>query len=621
MIAFLKRIPEKLGYVYAMRKKVKLFFLEKGFLETLRLGIRFLRYGRNGIFYKNSTEAYQAWIKYAEKNISKEGMVQVIQTWDYLPLVSIVTPVYNVDPQWLDACVQSVMDQAYPHWELCLYDDASTNQETITCLEKWSQTDSRIKVSYGKQNLHISGASNKAIELATGEFVALLDNDDAITPNALFEVVNCLQINKDLDFIYSDEDKFNEQGVRVDPFFKPDWSLHLFLSMMYVCHMVVFRRSILNSIGGFRKGFEGSQDYDLVLRFIEKTEVSRIAHIPKILYHWRKIPGSAAAAIDAKSYAYIAAEKAIQEYVDRNKLNAQVMPGKNISFYRTKYSIPVKPLVSIIIPFRDQKEVLGTCIKSILHLTKYSNYEILLVNNQSADETGRYVKNLVEKNGNIHMMEYNQEFNFSDMNNKAVEQARGEYVIFLNNDTEITQTDWIECMLEYAQQESVGAVGCRLVYPNGAIQHAGVIVGLGGIAAHPFIGQRGGAYGFPEVVREYSAVTAACMMIRKKLFQDIGGFDVKNLGTAYNDVDLCLRLREAGYLIIYTPFTEIIHHESASRGNDNDEAILRKDPARRKRVDDERLFIAKKWPDVVARDPYYNDNLAKDRVDYMVKII
>ncbi len=622
MTAFIKRISEKIQYVYNMRKKIKHVFLEKGFLATLRIGIRFIKYGRNGVFYKTQQPSYNHWIRNSEEVISMNEMVRIIKTWEYTPLISVVIPVYNVAPKWLDACIESVIVQGYTHWELCIYDDASTNKQTIDCLKKWQQKDIRIKVSYGIENLHISGASNKAVDLVTGEFIALVDNDDTISPDALFEVVQSLQKNREIDFLYSDEDKLDEQGMRVEPFFKPDWSLHLFRSMMYVCHLSVFRTSIVKQIGGFRKGFEGSQDYDMVLRFIERTDASRILHIPKVLYHWRKIPGSAAAAVDAKSYAYGAAQRALQEHVDRTGLNAQAVFGKHTSLYRIKYSIPVKPLVSIIIPFRDQKKNLEVCVTSIIKNTHYPNYEIILVNNQSGRDTEHYIKKLTHQYGaSIRIMNYDKEFNFADMNNQAVIIAAGEYLLFLNNDTKILQTDWIEGMLEYAQQDSVGAVGCKLFYANGAIQHAGVVMGLGGVAAHPFVGQYGGAYGFPDVVREYSAVTAACMMVRKELFQEVGGFDAEHLPISYNDIDLCLRFREKGYLIVYTPFTEVLHYESLSRGNDNDEIILENDVARKKRIDDERSFMMNRWGAVINEDPYYNKNLEKRKADYSVKII
>jgi GT2 family glycosyltransferase len=614
----MKHSIEKFLFVYRMRKKIRRFFKDQGFFKTLGLAIRFVRYGRDGLFTKIPEQAYKDWMDDQETIPSQDEMVHAVKAWKYLPIISVVTPVYNVDPKWLDACIQSVLDQGYPHWELCLYDDASTNSETLQSLKQWELTDSRIKVIYGKENLHISKASNKALESATGEFVALLDNDDTFAPHALFEVVKKLQTNQGLDYIYTDEDKISEAGKRVDPFFKPDWSLHLFLSMMYVCHLSVFRRSLLNEIGGFRDGFEGSQDYDLVLRFIEKTESSRIVHIPHILYHWRMIPGSAAVEANAKPYAHVSAKKALQEYADRNNLDATVCTTDHLGLYRIKYNLKDHPLVSIIIPFRDQQKLLEQCVTSILSLTEYPRYEILLVNNQSGVSTRDYVKELIKKNKNIRVMHYNKPFNFADMNNLAVKEARGEQVIFLNNDTEITQPDWIENMLEYSQSSSVGAVGCKLLYPNGTIQHAGVVIGLGGIAAHPFMGRRIGIYGFSDIVREYSAVTGACMMVRKKTFQEVGGFDADHLGIAYNDVDLCLKLRQKGYLVIYTPFTQIIHHESMSRGNDNDEVLLNKDTVRKKRVEDERLFMATKWADLIKRDPYYNDNLAKNTIDYRV---
>ena len=603
-----------------MRKKIRTYFLQRGFLETVRIGYRFLRYGKNGVFQKMTEPQYRQWIHYQEKKISRSDAEYEISTWKYLPKISIVTPVYNIDPQWLDECIESVLGQSYPYWELCMYDDASTRPETRACLEKWSTYDSRIRIEFGSQNIHIAAASNKALAQATGEFVGLLDHDDVLAPNALFEVVAKLQINKNTNFFYSDEDKLDSLGNRVDPFLKPDWSLHLFRAMMYVCHFVVFRKTVLDTIGGFRKGYEGSQDYDLVLRVIETIDNSTIVHIPKILYHWRKIAGSAAATVDAKSYAFSAAKNALTDYVARNNIPAVVGFGNRLGTYQFHYEIIGTPLVSIIIPFRDQKELLKQCLESILHKTIYKNYEIVLVDNDSQSETKKYVTEITERYPDkVRCIAYVGDFNFSAINNKAVQESRGDYVLFLNNDTKVIAPHWIENMLQYAQQDNVGAVGAKLLYPDGTIQHAGVVVGLGGQAAHVFMGQRPGSHLFIDVAKEYSAVTAACMMIKKNLFESVHGFDEVHLPIAYNDIDLCLRLREKGYLVIYTPFAELIHFESKTRGNDNDLELEKKDPVCYARVHAERSFFDKRWQSVIDNDPYYNPGLTRNRADYSLR--
>lgn len=603
-----------------MRKKIKAFFLQRGLIDTLRIGYRFLRYGKNGVFQKITEPEYLQWIQYYEKRITKDEAEQQMKQWNYLPKVSIVTPVYNIEPEWLDACIQSVIDQYYPHWELCIYDDASPRAETITCLKKWAAYDDRIRVVFGTENVHIAMASNKALAQATGEFVGLLDHDDVLAPHALFEVVASLQKNDQINFFYSDEDKLDRLGNRVDPFLKPDWSLHLFRAMMYVCHFVVFRKTVLDTIGGFRKGYEGSQDYDLVLRVIETIDPKTIVHIPKILYHWRQIPGSAAATVDAKSYAFSAAKNALNDYLMRNNIQGVAGFGNMLGTYQIQYEIVGTPLVTIIIPFRDQKEFLKKCIESILKKTTYHHYEILLVDNNSNQETKRYVDSLLSSNPEkIRKIDYPGEFNYSAINNTAVRHARGEYILFLNNDTQVVSPHWIENMVQYAQQKDVGAVGARLLYPDGTIQHVGVVIGLGGQAAHVFMGQRPGSNLFIDVAREYSAVTAACMMVRKSVFEAMNGFDEVNLPIAYNDVDLCLRLRSQGYLIIYTPFAELIHFESKTRGNDNEASLESTDPVRYARIHAERAFFDQQWQSIMDNDPYYNPGLTRSRADYSLK--
>jgi GT2 family glycosyltransferase len=507
-------------------------------------------------------------------------------------------PVYNVDQVWLEKAIDSVINQLYENWELCIADDASTKKHIKKTLERYSKKDNRIRVRYLEENQGIAEASNEALSLATGEFIGLLDNDDELRIDAIYENVKLLNKNPEPDLIYSDEDKIDTRGNRTEPFFKPDYSPDFLLTRSYICHFSLFKRSIINDIGGFRKGYEGSQDYDLILRFIEKTKPERIFHIPKILYHWRKIPGSVAMIADAKSYAFVSAKKALSDYLQRNSIQGEVVDGNLIGSYRVKREINNDYKVSIIIPFKDQSKVLRTCVNSIIGRTKYREYEIVL------------------DNSSFRILAYDKPFNFSAINNYAVSQVDSEYIVLLNNDTEVISPDWIENMLEFAQRKDVGAVGALLYYPNDTIQHAGVIVGLGGVAAHAhkhFNKDSRGYFGRIKLVHNLSAVTAACLMTKKSIFNEVGGFDV-NLSHAFNDVDYCLKIRERGYLIVYTPYAELYHHESISRGYEDT-------PEKQARFRKEIKLFQGKWKDVLAKgDPYYNPNLTLDKEDFSIRI-
>jgi len=565
---------------------------------------------------------YEKWM---EKNEKWDGIEikKEIEKFKYKPKISIITPVYNVDPKWLNKCIESVRNQFYENWELCLHDDASTKKETIEYLKKWEKKgDKRIKISFGEKNQHISGASNECLKMATGEFVALLDNDDELSPDALFENMKLLNKYPKADFIYSDEDKIDEGGDRVEPFFKPDWSPDLFLSQMYTCHLGVYRKAIIDEIGGFRKGYEGSQDYDLVLRFIEKTDREKILHIPKILYHWRKISGSMAAKETAKDYTAVAAKKALKDYLKRNKIEGEILDGKFPGTYRVKRKILGNPKVSIIIPFKDQADVLKVCVDSVLDKTRHKNFEIILIDNQSKErKTFEYLESL-KNNPLFRQLSFDKPFNFSAINNYAVGEAKGEYILFLNNDIEVISDGWLSAMLEHAQRKEIGAVGAKLLYPNNTIQHAGVVMGLG-VAGHAFkhLPSKLPGYFFqPHLIRNYCCMTAACLMLKKILFEEIGGFDEKNLSVAFNDVDLCLRLIEKGYYNVYTPYAELYHHESLSRGDDNEKNLKLKNPEKYKRVKRENEYMRAKWEKYLERDPFYSPNLTRKSEDFGLRL-
>jgi GT2 family glycosyltransferase len=437
--------------------------------------------------------------------------------------------------------------------------------------------------------------------------VGLLDHDDELTPWALSEVAKLLNRNPNLDFIYSDEDKLEPGGRRSEPFFKPDFSPDLLMSMNYITHFSVFRRELLDKIGGFRKGVEGSQDYDLILRASEDTK--NIAHIPKILYHWRKIRGSSSSSTTAKVYAYRAAVKALEEALPRRKQPGKVemlAPGR----YRVRYVVKEKPLVSIIIPTKDKVNLLRRCVESIREKSTYTNYEIIVVDNNSVEKaTGAYLEQ-IKNYPNTQVLTDNEPFNFSRINNFAASHACGDFLLLLNNDTEVITRDWLEEMLSHAQQQEVGAVGVKLLFPKkNLLQHAGVIVGLGGVAGHAFYGlpaENPGYMGLATVTRNYAAVTAACMMLRHSVFDEVGGLD-EELDVAYNDVDLCLKIVEKGYYIVWTPHAVLYHHEWATRGQYQPERNIR--------------YFCAKWHSFLEKgDPFYNPNLALDRADFMVKV-
>ena len=532
----------------------------------------------------------------------KETAVKEIQKFKYTPLISIIIPVYNVDPKWLGKAIKSVENQYYKNWEICIADDCSTNSSTVTYLKKIQKEN--IKVKFLSQNGHISVASNEALSLAKGDYIALLDNDDELTVDALYEVVKA--INKTgAEFIYSDEDKIAKNGEFVIPHFKSDFSIDQFLSINYLCHLACIKREIVLKVNGFEKGLEGSQDYDLFLKVIEQTD--KIHHIPKVLYHWRMIPGSTSAVFDSKSYADEAGKIAITNYLKRNKIEADVLEGQTAGIYRVKRKIINTPMVSIIIPFKDNIALLETCLDSIYTKSTYKNFEILAINNNSTEkETFDYIKKYENEYNNIKFIDYNIPFNYSAINNYAVTKAKGEHLILLNNDIEIISPDWIEALLEHSQRPEVGVVGAKLYYPDDTLQHAGVIIGLGGVAGHShkhFPGDTKGYFYRPYLLQNLSAVTAACLMVKTSIYNKLKGLNEGNLAIAFNDVDFCLRVREEGYLIVYTPYCEAYHHESISRGYEDT-------PEKRERFKKEVLYIKARHKETIAKgDPYYNPNL------------
>ncbi|MFA6253931.1 MAG: glycosyltransferase [Candidatus Paceibacterota bacterium] len=542
---------------------------------------------------------YDQTVKLKESDLDlKNRAFKQIKNFSHLPKISILMPVWDISPKLLSITIESVLRQHYPLFELCI-GNGSQNAKVVECLNRYAQKDNRIKVVHLENNKGISGNSNAALALATGEFVALLDYDDELSPDALFEVAKLVNRKPSADLIYSDEDKINLTGQYCYPFFKPDWSPSLLLSMNYICHLTVLRRSLINKLGGLRGKYDGTQDYDLVLRATELT--NQIFHIPKVLYHWRMTLNSTAYRIDAKPQCYILAHQAIEEALERRKLRARVAKESLFPFF-VRYEIAAEPLVSIIIPTRDKADLLGRCLTSIISKTSYKNYEIIIADNDSREEeTKRYLRWLKDNHSQeIKVVEYHKKYNYSGINNFAAGFARGEILLFLNNDTEVINSDWLTALVEQAELPAVGAVGAKLLYANNTIQHAGVIFGTDNNVTHAFRQLPDGQQSYfyqAEVIRNYGAVTAACLAIRKNVFAELGGFD-ESYEVPYSDIELCLQLRKKGYLIVYTPLARLYHFESATRGLEPWYA-------------DAELFF-KRWGEMITTkpDPYYNPNLS-----------
>ena len=541
-----------------------------------------------------------------------------IASFNESPLMSIIIPVYNVEQVWLEKAIQSVERQWYKNWEIILVDDASTNSETIDYLK--GIVSLKIKIKFLKENGNISKASNEALSLSQGDYIVLLDHDDELTPDALYEVVKAINASSENDdaaeFIYSDEDKLAMDGSYCDPHFKPDFSPELFLSQNYISHLVVIKKSLVDKVGGWTIGLEGSQDYDLYLRVLEYT--NRVVHIPKVLYHWRKIPGSTAAEFSDKSYAQEAGRKALENAMQRRDIPASVVNGKHPGTYRVQYEIIGEPLVSIIVPFNDKPELLDMCINSVLDKSTYKNYEIIGINNNSGDaKTFAMMEKLKTKDSRVTFYDYHVPFNYSKINNHAVkEYAKGEHILLLNNDIEIITPEWIEAMLEFSQRKNIGAVGAKLYYPNDTIQHAGVAIGVLKIAGHSFKNRprNSSCYmGRESVVQNISAVTAACLMVKKSVFNELNGLNEVDLKIAFNDIDFCLRIRERGYLNVFTPYCEAYHHESLSRGVEDT-------PEKKDRFHREIDYVLERHKDILEKgDPYYNVNLSLDNEQYRIR--
>jgi O-antigen biosynthesis protein len=562
---------------------------------------------------------YSLWIEAVETpNQPNEASIESEYTqWKQQPLISVLISTYDTNENHLRACIDSVRAQSYPNWELCIADDASPNPHVTNILREYEAVDTRIRVVYRAQNEHKSQALNSALEIALGEFVALLDHNDQLSRHALYFMAAAIQTKPDIQVLYSDEDKIDAQGKRSDPHFKSDWNPDLFYSQNYVSHLGVYRRDLLNRIGGFRTGLEDSLDQDLLLRCLPHVQANQIIHIPHVLYHWRMVEGSTALAPDKKSYTTEAGIKALRDYFTANgPVGIAIEAGQLPNTYHLHWPIPEpSPLVSLLIPTRDAKTVTEVAVRSILDKTTYANYEILILDNGSTEpQTLAWFDAIQREDARVTVLRYDHPFNYSAINNFGVEHAKGSVIGLINNDIEVISPEWLTEMVSHCCREDIGCVGAKLYYSNDTVQHGGVIIGLGGVAAHShkhYAKDHPGYFGRLKLTQNLSAVTAACLLVRKEIYTAVGGLDETHLKVAFNDVDFCLKVREAGYRNLWTPYAELYHHESLSRGSDD---TAEKQARALKEVE----FMQHKWNEILQRDPYYNPNLTYAREDFSI---
>jgi O-antigen biosynthesis protein len=555
-------------------------------------------------------DEYRRWIKAFEPT-RIELQKQRQHPFRRTPIVSIVVPVYNPPTAFLEAMLKSVFDQTYPHWQLCIA-DASKAPHVRPILEK-AATDRRVGVRFLESNGGIVGNSNAALEIATGEYVALLDHDDTLAPFALHAVAAAIEARPDADFLYSDEDKLNFAGERVEPNFKPDWSPETLQSRNYICHLAVFHADLIRSLGGFRPGFDGAQDHDLVLRATERAK--RVVHIPQVLYHWRMHRQSTAADAGSKGYAHEAGKRAVQDQLNRRGIDATVHDGAVPGMYHVVHHLRTQPLVSVIVPNKDAVEMLARCVDSLAN-SGYANHELLIVENGSTrPETFAYYRQL-EKQPHVRILEWTKPFNYAAVNNFAAARAEGDLLLFLNNDVEAVNPDWLERMVKLGVQPGVGAVGAKLYFADDTIQHAGIVIGMGGIAGHSHGSFPRDAAGYMQRLRftqNVSAVTGACLLCPAKVFREVGGFD-EGFVLAFNDVDLCLQILARGQRVVWTPHAELYHFESKTRGYEDT-------PEKLRRFRREIELFKTKWSEFLRTgDPHYNPHYRLDRPDFALRV-
>lgn len=601
------RIKKAIAQTRNMYHKVKDCYRQHGIKGVfLRTGDRL-----TGQDYVN----YDEWMRRHQpsKRVLRKQSRQILRE---MPKISVVVPLYKTPENYLCEMIESVRKQSYRNWELCLSDGSGEQSPIENILREYEKKDSRIRVVHNQKQLHISDNTNEALKICTGDYIAFLDHDDLLTPDAFYECVYAINEAPDTELIYSDEDKVNKDGTEYFlPHFKSDFNIDMLRSVNYFCHLVVVKRQLWQKVGMLNSKYDGAQDYDFVLRCVENT--THIKHIPKVLYHWRACEGSTAEKGSNKAYGVEAGAAAIRAHYERTGIQADVIPLEFAGMFRSKYHLNDEPLVSVIIPNKDHVEDLDKCMRSLEEKSSYANIEYIVVENNSTEEkTFAYYKELEKRNPKAKVVYWNKiGFNYPAINKFGVEHAKGDYLLFLNNDTEVINSDCIEELLGYCMREDVGAVGARLYYEDGSIQHAGVIIGYGGVAGHCFVGEPAESAGYFARIRlaqNLSAVTAACVMVKRSVFEEVGGFD-EAYAVAFNDIDLCLKIRQAGHLIVYNPYAELMHYESKSRGYEDTEEKIR-------RFQQEIYLFRSRWmPFLEQGDPYYNPNLTLDRTDFSMK--
>lgn len=585
---------------------LKLYGIKKG-IAKVRKKIAAMR---------RKPQPYGAWIK---KHLpsQKELEQQRKTVFKKNPLFSVIVPLYQTPKEYLSELIRSVQEQTYANWELCFSDGSGKNSKLVEFLKKYSEADTRIKVVRHQSPLKIAENTNAALGIAQGDFLVFADHDDRLTPDALYQCAKTVNENPDAEFLYSDEDKMFMTGHSYfEPHMKPDFNIDLLRTVNYICHLTVVKKELQEKVGLFDPEYDGAQDYDFILRCVEKT--THIYHIPRVLYHWRSHVNSTAENPESKRYAFEAGKRAVQAHYDRLGIPAQVSVGEFPGLYRTRYIRNRDPLISILIPNKDHIDDLERCLSSIDQNSTYRNYEYIIIeNNSTNEETFAFYRKLEAENSRAKVVYWKGEFNYSAINNFGEKYANGEYLLLLNNDTEIINADCLEELLGYCMRKDVGAVGARLYYEDDTIQHAGVVVGFGGIAGHCFVQKKRSETGYCHRIicaQDYSAVTAACMMVKRSAFRQVDGLS-EELKVAFNDIDFCMKLRKAGYLIVYNPYAELYHYESKSRG-------LEDTPEKVARFNREIETFAKKWPEILKQgDPYYNPNLTLDSQDFSLKRI
>jgi len=594
-----------------MLKKLSPYTIQKGFRYLKHYGIKEFwirlheRFEPEEVPYEPWYEAYVP----DEETLNRQRKRKFLNA----PLISVVVPAYHTPPLFLRQMLDSLIAQTYGGWELCIANGSPDDKEMEAVLEEYEKRDSRIRHENLKENLGIAENTNAAFRMAKGEFIGLLDHDDLLAPNALYEIVLALEKNPEADVVYTDEDKVTtDLKEHFQPHLKPDFNLDLLRSNNYICHFFTVRREIVEQVGGFRKEFDGAQDYDFIFRCTE--EARKILHIPEILYHWRTHKESTADNPASKMYAFEAGKRAIEAHLKRTGTDGEVSHTPDLGFYRVKYPVKGEPLISIIIPNKDEKESLEACLKSIWEKTTYKNYEIIVVeNNSTSDEIFQYYKEISQKG--VRLLRWKKEFNYSAINNFGAAHAKGEFLLFLNNDVTVITPDWLTELAGLCQRKEVGAAGVKLLYPDNTIQHAGCVIGIGGIAGHMFVDMPANRTGYlhkASLLQDMSAVTAACMIMKKQVFDQVGGF-TEELAVAFNDVDLCLKINKAGSLVVYDPYVQLYHMESKTRGAEDSKEKVR-------RFQTEIEYMRCHWLDILKNgDPYYNKNLSLTKWNYSLK--